>query len=145
MSLPQHAIQPEVISSYPQEWLDGFSLGIYQKIPSWHEWHDGVLSVWATSEVSKTEQPVPQPSPPWVPAGPIEQPVFEGPRWSDRVWQQQQWPDNVYGDDPFIDRLTEHQWDKIIARRIHQPDNNPPMMEKGNLLFSYVSCQPVAT
>ena len=90
------------------------------------------------------EQPVPQPLSSGLLAGPLEQPVFEEPRQSNRLRQQRQWPDNVYGDNPFIDCLTECQWDKIIARRIPQPDNNPPMMEKGNLLCSYVSRQPVA-
>ena len=59
------------------------------------------------------------------------------------MWQQQQQPDNVYGDNPFIGHLTECQWDEIMAGRIPQP-GNPPMEEKGNLLRSYISCQPVA-
>ena len=43
-------------------------------------------------------------------AEPIEQPAFEVPQQSSRVRQQKQWPDNVYGDDPFVDRLTDSQW-----------------------------------
>ena len=82
------AIQPEVIASYPQEWLDGLSSGIYDMIPSWQEWHNGVLPVWSTREEVVMEWPVPHPSSPCLPAGPIEQPVFEGPRRSDRVRQQ---------------------------------------------------------
>ena len=50
--------------------------------------------------------PVPGPS---TRAEPIEQPAFEVPRRSSRVQQQRQRPDNVYGDDPFVDHLTDSQ------------------------------------
>ena len=91
-----------------------------------------------------TEQPlspVPGPSA-W--ADPIEQPVFEGPQWSGRVRQLRQQPENVYGDDPFVDCLTESQWDTIIAGGIPRP-SNPETQEKANLLHSYISHQPVST
>ena len=61
-----------------------------------------------------------------------------------RVQQPRQQPENVYGDDPFIDRLTESQWDTIIAGGI-PPPSDPEPQEKANLLCSYVSCQPVST
>ena len=66
------------------------------------------------------------------------------PRRSRRVRQQRQQPDNVYGDDPFIYRLTDIQWDKIIAGGIPCP-SDPENQEKANLLRSYVSRQPVST
>ena len=77
-------------------------------------------------------------------AEPIEQPAFEGPRWSSRVRQQRQRPDNVYGDDPFIDHLTDSQWDTIMSGGIPCP-SDPETREKANLLHSYVSRQPVST
>ena len=77
-------------------------------------------------------------------AEPIEQPVFEVPQRSDRVRQPRQRPDNVYGDDPFVDHLTDIQWDEIIAGGIPHP-SDPEDRKKANLLRSYVSCQPVST
>ena len=77
-------------------------------------------------------------------AEPIEQPAFEVPRQSSRVQQQRQWPDNVYGDDPFVDCLTDIQWDEIIAGGILRP-RDPENREKATLLRSYVSRQPVST
>ena len=71
--------QLEQIASYPQEWLDGLSSGIYDMIPSWWEWHDGVLPVRSPCEKMVMEQPVPQPLSSGLPAGPLEQPVFEEP------------------------------------------------------------------
>ena len=85
--------------------------------------------------------PVPGPST-WT--EPMEQPVFEGPRRLGRVQQPRQQPENVYGDDPFVDRLTESQWDMIIAGGIPHP-SNPEPWEKANLLRSYISHQPVST
>ena len=61
-----------------------------------------------------------------------------------RVGQPRQQPENVYGNDPFVDCLTESQWDMIIAGGIPRP-SNPEPQEKANLLCSYVSCQPVST
>ena len=86
------------------------------------------------------ESPFSSDSPEGFPAGPVEQSVFEGPCQSDRVQQQQQQPDNVYSDNPCVD----HQWEEIITGRIPQPSSDPLNMGKGNLLCSYVSCQPVA-
>ena len=40
--------------------------------------------------------------------------------------------------------MTDGQWDEIIAGRIPQPSSDPSAMEKGNLLCSYISHQPVA-
>ena len=77
-------------------------------------------------------------------AEPIDQPAFEGPQWFSRVWQQRQWPDNVYDDDPFIDRLTDSQWDTITSGGLPHP-SDPETREKANLLCSYVSRQPVST
>ena len=58
--------------------------------------------------------------------------------------QPRQQPENVYCDDPFIDRLTKSQWDTIIAGGIPRP-SDPETREKANLLRSYVSHQPVST
>ena len=57
---------------------------------------------------------------------PIEQPVFEGPQQSGRAWQLRQQPENVYSDDPFIDHLTESQWNMIIAGGIPCPSDPEP-------------------
>ena len=85
--------------------------------------------------------PIPGPS---TRAEPIEQPTFEGPRRSSRVRQQIQRPDNVYGDDPFVDRLTDSQWEQIMQGQIPRP-SDPETREKATLLRSYVSRQPVST
>ena len=105
-------------------------------------WHQGEqrelagLSIPAERPLS----PVPGPS---TQTEPIEQPAFEGPRWSGRVRQLRQQPENVYGNDPFVDRLTESQWDMIIAGGIPCP-SDPETQEKANLLCSYISHQPVS-
>ena len=85
--------------------------------------------------------PIPGPS---TRAEPIEQPTFEGPHWSSRVQQQIQRPDNVYGDDPFVDCLTDSQWEQIMQGQIPRP-SDPETREKATLLCSYVSHQPVST
>ena len=74
------AIPPEQIASYPQEWLDGLSLGCYTYIPTYQEWRDGVLPV---SE-NRSTQSLGRPSScalsiEYETIGPIEPPVFEGP------------------------------------------------------------------
>ena len=83
------------------------------------------------------ERPFSSDSPEGFPAGPVEQSVFGGPCQSDRVQQQQQQPDNVYSDNPFID----HQWEEIITGRIPQPSSDPLNMGKA---ISYVAMSVVS-
>ena len=108
-TVPQSSAIPQTeIASYPREWRDGAASGKYSHIPTYMGWCRGKqpelagLSIPAERPLS----PVPGPS---TRTEPIEQPVFEGPRWPGRVWQPRQQPENVYGDDPFIDCLTESQ------------------------------------
>ena len=142
------AIPQSEIASYPREWHDCACSSKYSYIPSYQGWHRGEQPELAQSEHTGPSIPTKQPLNP-VP-GPstqtelIERPVFEVPRWSDRARQPRQQPDNVYGDDPFVDRLTDIQWDKIIAGGIPRP-SDPEDREKANLLHSYVSRQPVST
>ena len=143
MAIPQHEI-----AFYPQEWHEGACSGKYSFIPSYQGWCRGDLLELSQSEHAGPSRPTEQPLGP-VPGHstrtePIEQPAFEVPQRSSRVQQQRQWPDNVYGDDPFVDRLTDIQWDKIIAGGIPCP-SNPENRERANLLHSYVSRQPVST
>ena len=93
--------------SYPQEWRDGACFSKYSFIPSYQGWRWSDQPELAQPEHAgpsiPTERPlglVPGPS---TQTEPIEQPAFEVPRRSSRVRQQRQWPDNVYGDDPFVD------------------------------------------
>ena len=137
-----HWFGTDLQSVYSQEWLDGHASGIYDMIPTWAEWCNGVLPTQATSETLERERPIPHSESLEALAGPIEQPIFEGPQWSNRVQQQWQRPDNVYGDNPFIGHLTECQWDEIIEGRIPQPNNNSLTTVTGNLLHSYISRQP---
>ena len=113
------AIPQNEIASYPQEWRNGAPSGRYSYIPSYQGWHRGEQPELAHSELAgpsipaeRPLSPVPGPS---TQTEPIEQPAFKGPRRSSRVRQQRQRPDNVYGDDPFVDCLTDIQWDEIIA------------------------------
>ena len=142
-SAPQSMAIPQTeIAGYPQEWHDGTTSGKYSHIPTYMGWCWGEQLELAGPSIP-TERPlslVPGPST-WT--EPIEQPVFEGPRQSGRVWQPRQQPENVYGDDPFIDCLTESQWDMIMSGGIPHP-SNPETQEKANLLCSYVSHQPVS-
>ena len=142
------AIPQQEIASYPREWRDGARSGKYSHIPTYQGWRRGDQPVLAQPEQASQFRPTEWPLS-LVPglrtqAEPIEQPTFEGPRRSSRVRQQRQQPDNVYGDDPFVDRLTDSQWDQIIAGQIPRP-SDPETKEKANLLRSYVSCQPVST
>ena len=108
------AIPPTEIASYPQEWHDGACSGKYSYIPSYMGWHRGEQPELARPSIPAERPPSPVPGPSaWTDLP--EQPVFEGPQRSSRVQQQRQRPDNVYGDDPFVDHLTESQWDTIIA------------------------------
>ena len=142
------AIPQQEIASYPQEWCDGACSSKYSHIPSYQGWCRGNQPVLARSEQATqfrlTERPLSPVPGPSTQAEPIEQPTFEGPRWSSRVRQQRQRPDNVYGDDPFINRLTDSQWDQIMAGQIPRP-SDPETKEKANLLCSYVSHQRVST
>ena len=142
-AIPQHEI-----ASYPQEWHEGARSGKYSFIPSYQGWRRGDEPEFAQPEQPSSSRPTERPlSPtpgPSTRAEPIEQPAFEVPRWSSRVQQQRQWPDNVYGDDPFVDHLTDSQWDTIMSGGIPRP-SDPETREKANLLHSYVSCQPVST
>ena len=135
------AIPSQQIACYPHAWRDGLHDGIYSDIPTYMRWCRGELPI-AVAQLAPMEgQPFTSALPREPLAGPIE-PVFEGPHQSDRVWQQQQRPDNVYGNDLFVDHLTDSQWEEIVAGRIPQPSSNLSAMEKGNLLCSYVSHQP---
>ena len=139
------AIPSHEIARYPQAWRDSLHDGIYSDILTYMGWCRGELRALAAQSALEEGWPSTSILPIEVAPGPIEQPVFnEGPPWSDRAWQQQQWPDNVYGNDLFVDFLTDGQWDEIIAGRIPQPSSDPSAMEKGNLLCSYISHQPVA-
>ena len=137
------AIPQNEIASYPRKWRDGACSGKYSYIPSYMGWCQGEqlelvsLSIPAEWPLG----PVPGPS---TRTEPIEQPVFEEPQQSGRVRQQRQQPENVYGDNPFVDRLTESQWDTIIAGGIPCP-SDPETQEKASLLCSYVGHQPVST
>ena len=142
-AIPQHEI-----ASYPQEWREGARSRKYSFIPSYQGWRRGDQLELAQPEQLSPSRPTEWPlSPvpgPITQAEPIEQPAFKVPRWSSRVQQQRQHPDNVYGDDPFVDRLTDRQWDTIMSGGIPHP-SNPETREKANLLHSYISCQPVST
>ena len=143
MAMPQHKI-----ASYPQEWHKGTCSGKYHFIPSYQGW------CWGDQlELAQPEQPGPSRPTEWplspapghsTQTEPIEQPAFEGPRRSSRVRQQRQRPDNVYGDDPFVDHLTDSQCDTIMSGGIPRP-SDPEAREKANLLRSYISRQPVST
>ena len=142
------ATPQQEIASYLHEWRDDTCSGEYSYIPSYQEWRRGDQPVLAQSEqmgqfrpAERPLSPVPGPS---TRTEPIEQPTFEGPRQSSRVQQQRQQPDNVYGDDPFIDHLTDSQWDQIMQGQIPRP-SDPEAREKANLLHSYISRQPVST
>ena len=128
-AIPQHEI-----ASYPQEWCEGACSGKYSFIPSYQGWRRGDQPQPEQPGPSRPAEqplsPVPGPST-W--AEPIEQPAFEVPRWSSRIRQQRQQPDNVYGDDPFVDRLTDSQWDTIMSGGIPCP-SDPETREKANLL-----------
>ena len=142
-AIPQHEI-----ASYPQEWHGGARSSKYSFIPSYQGWCRGDQLELARPEHAGPSRPTERPLSP-VPghstqAEPIEQPAFEVPQWSSRIRQQRQRPDNVYGDDPFVDCLTDSQWDIIMAGGIPRP-SDPETREKANLLRSYVSCQPVST
>ena len=71
-------------------------------------WHRGKQPELAGLSIP-TEQPLSSVPGPSTQTEPIEQPVFEGPQQSGRVRQPRQQPENVYGDDPSIDCLTESQ------------------------------------
>ena len=139
---PPTVIPSHEIAWYPCVWRDGLCDGIYSDILTYMGWCRGELPTPAAQPAPMEGRPSTSALPTEPSADPIEQPVFEGPCWSNRVQQQQQRPDNVYGNDPFIDCLTDSQWEEIIAGRIPQPRSNPSAMEKGNLLCSYISCQP---
>ena len=113
------AIPQSKIASYPREWRDGARSGKYSYIPSYQGWRRGEQPELAHSEQSSpsdfVEQPLHGNPGPSTRSEPIEQPAFEGPRRSSRVQQQRQRPDNVYGDDPFVDHLTDSQWDTIMS------------------------------
>ena len=122
MAIPQHEI-----ASYPQEWREGARSGKYSFIPSYQGWRRGDQPELAQPEQPGPSRPAERPlSPvpgPSTQAGPIEQPAFEVPRRSSRVQQQRQQPDNVYGDDPFVDHLTDSQWDMIMSGGIPCPSD----------------------
>ena len=133
-AIPQHKIV-----SYPQEWHEGAHSGKYSFIPSYQGWCRGDLPEFAQREQPSSSRPTERPLSP-VPgpstrAEPIEQPAFEVPQWFSRVQQQRQQPDNVYVDDPFVDRLTDSQWDTIMSGGIPRP-RDPETREKANLLHS---------
>ena len=142
------AIPQEEIASYPREWHDGARSGKYSYIPSYQGWRRGEQPELAQPERSSLPDFMGRPpdeSPgPSTRTEPIERPTFEGPHQSSRVQQQVQQPDNVYGDDPFVDRLTDSQWEQIMQGQIPRP-SDPETTEKATLLRSYVSHQPVPT
>ena len=106
MAIPQHEI-----ASYPQEWREGARSGKYSFFPSYQEWCQGDQLELAQPEQPGPSRPAERPLSlvpgPSTRAEPIEQPAFEVLQRSSRVRQQRQRPDNVYGDDPFVDRLTD--------------------------------------
>ena len=130
------AIPQSEITSYLREWRDGTCFGKYSYIPFYQGWCQGKQLELAQPELAgpsiPTEQPLSPVPGPSTQTEPIEQPAFEGPRQSSRVQQQRQQPDNVYGNDPFIDRLTDSQWDTIMAGGIPYPSN--PEKNKSNVL-----------
>ena len=114
------AIPQTKIASYPWEWRDGARSSKYSYIPSYQEWHQGEQPELARSELAGPSRPTARPLSP-VPrpstrTEPIEQPAFEGPGQSSRVRQQRQRPDNVYGDDPFVDHLVEENSRAMACR-----------------------------
>ena len=141
-SVPRSSAIPQTeIASYPQEWCDDACSSKYSYIPSYQGWHQGEQLELAGPSIP-AERPLSLVPGPSTLTEPIKQPVFEGPQWSGRVRQQRQQPDNVYGDDPFVDRLTDSQWNTIMAGGIPCP-SDPETREKANLLRSYISRQPV--